>query len=149
LARNTGAHLFGKRGPGRSKGQGLGVYSCLRSLVRVDKRSREYRLMRQIREDLTAHVGGNPNPAQRMLIERAVILSLRVAMLDQKIVAGEILTGQDNVQYLAWSNSLTRTLRTLGVDPAAASQPNLNDVLAEIASRRAQPDADDGDEAAA
>jgi hypothetical protein len=75
-----GAHLFGNRGPGRAKGDCLGVYSCNTSLVEVDKRSREYRLMRQVRKDLTAHIGGSPNAAQRMLIERAVILSLRVAM---------------------------------------------------------------------
>jgi hypothetical protein len=136
-----GAHLKEKRGPGRPKGSGLGVYSCNRSLVEVDKRSREYRLMRQTRKDLTAHIGGYPNAAQKMLIERAVILNLRVAMLDRKIVSGEILTTMDNHQYLAWSNSLVRTLRALGLAPASASAPSLNDIVAEIASRRAQPDA--------
>jgi hypothetical protein len=131
-----GAHLFGNRGPGRSKGQCVGVYSCNTTLVEVDKRSREYCLMRQVREDLTAHIGGKPNPAQRMLIERAVILSLRVAMLDQKIVAGEFLTQLDNNQYLAWSNSLVRTIGRLGINPATAPQPTFEQVLADIARRR-------------
>jgi hypothetical protein len=138
-----------KRGVGRSKGQGLGVYSCSRVLFQLDKRSREYRLMRQIRKDLTEHVGGRPNPLQRMLIERAVVLSLRVAMIDQKIVAGEILTQMDNNQALAWNNALRRTLVSLGVQPAAAPAPSLNDVLSDIAARRAVSDLDDDDEAAA
>jgi hypothetical protein len=104
--------------------------------------------MRQVRKDLTAHIGGSPNPAQRMLIERAVILSLRVAMLDQKIVAGEILTTLDNNQYLAWSNSLVRTISRLGVDPASGPQPNLSDVLNDIAARhRAEPAEEDEDPA--
>lgn len=100
--------------------------------------------MRQVRKDLTAHIGGAPNPAQRMLIERAVILSLRVAMLDQKIVNGEILTQLDNVQYLAWSNALVRTLRALGLDPTSAPEPTLEQVLGEIAARRrAEPEPED------
>ncbi len=133
-----------KRGVGRPKGAGLGVYSCNRTLLQLDKRSREYRLMRQIRRDLTEHVGGHPNPLQRMLIERAVVLSLRVAMIDQKIVAGEILTQMDNNQALAWNNALRRTLVSLGVQPATATAPpapSLQDVLANIAARRrADPD---------
>jgi hypothetical protein len=94
--------------------------------------------MRQVRRDLTAHIGGNPNAAQRMLIERAVILSLRVAMLDQKIVNGEILTTLDNNQYLAWSNSLVRTIARLGIDPTSAPPPSWSDVLSDIARRRAE-----------
>jgi hypothetical protein len=145
-----GAGLFGKRGPGCPKGSHLGVYSCNTSLVEVDKRSREYRLMRQVRKDLTAHIGGSPNPAQRMLIERAVVLSLRVAMLDQKIVNGELLTTLDNNQYLAWSNSLVRTIARLGVDPTSAPPPSWTDVLSGIAARRrSEPDEDEPDEDAA
>jgi hypothetical protein len=145
----SGQHLREKRGPGRPKGSGLGVYSCNRTLLQLDKRSREYRLMRQIRKDLTEHIGGSPSPVQRMLIERAVILSLRVALLDQKIVDGEILTTMDNNQYLAWSNSLVRTLRELGVQPTDPPAPSLDAVLHDIAARRhAQPE-DEGEEAAA
>jgi hypothetical protein len=133
---------------GRCKGQGLGVYFCLTTLVNLDKRSKEYRLMRQVRQDLTAHVGGSPSPIKRMLIERVVILSLRVAMLDIKIVNGEILTQMDNVQYLAWSNGLVRTLEKLGIEPATAPQPSLSDVLQGIAARRADSP-DDGEGATA
>lgn len=68
----SGAHLKDKRGPGRPKGSGLGVYSCNRSLIELDKRSREWRLMRGVRHDLTTHIGGKPNAAQRMLIATPV-----------------------------------------------------------------------------
>jgi hypothetical protein len=124
---------------GRRKGQCVGVYSCNTTLANLDKRSRYGRLIRQVRQDLTDHIGGNPTPVQRMLIERASMLQLRVAMLDRKIIDGEILTVMDNNQYLAWSNSLVRTLAQLGLD-ATTTPPTLSDVLRDIAARRAQPE---------
>lgn len=133
--------VFGEKHRGRMKGQCLGVYSCSRSLLRLDRRSREYRLIRQVRQDLVEHVGGKPNAAQRMLIERAAILSLRVAMLDQKIVDGAILTTMDNHQYLAWANALRRTIAALGLEPAPPPQRTLEGIRAEIIARRAQPEA--------
>lgn len=108
---------------GRVKGQGVGVYSCPTTLLRLDKRSREGRLIRQVRADLTAHIGGKASVVQRMLIERAALLSLRLAKLDQKIADGALFTETDNNTYLAWSNSLVRTLSALGAQPQATQQP--------------------------
>jgi hypothetical protein len=131
-----------------ARAKGLGVYSCLTTLTNLDKRSKECRLMRKVRKDLTYHLGGSPSPIQRVLIERAAILSLRVAMLDTKIVNGEMLTQMYNVQYLAWSNGLVRTLDKLGLTPAAGPQPSLGDVLADIVARRAPLEDDDQETAA-
>jgi hypothetical protein len=126
---------------GRRKGQCVGVYSCNTTLANLDKRSWYGRLIRQVRQDLTDHIGGNPTPVQRMLIERASMLQLRVAMLDQKIIDGEILTVMDNNQYLAWSNSLVRTLAQLGLDATTTPQPIFSDILRDIAARRhSQPE---------
>jgi hypothetical protein len=105
-------------------------------LWKLDGRTREAALMRRVRGELIAHCGGRPTVVQNALIERAVILSLRVAQIDAKLVAGETLTLHDSNAALAWNNSLRRTLVALGVQEKAAPQPTLQETLAAIASRR-------------
>jgi hypothetical protein len=93
--------------------------------------------MRQVRADLTRHVGGKPNPPQRILIERAAILALRVAQIDAKLIAGDILSAHDNEHALAWNNALRRTMVALGLDGAASGKPSLDEHLAMLAGRNA------------
>ena len=83
--------------------------------------------MAGVRADLTEHVGGRPSATQRMLIERAAWLTIHVAQLDAKGV-GPGLTEHDHRQYLAWSNTLTRTLRTLGLEGASPPADTLDDM---------------------
>jgi hypothetical protein len=54
---------------------------------------------------------------QERLIERCAWLQLKLSMLDRRLVEddGRGFTQQDNNSYLAWSNSLARTLALLGV----------------------------------
>jgi hypothetical protein len=103
----------------------IGPYCGPSTLAKLDGRTREAALMRQVRAELTAHCGGHPNAVQRQLIERAVVLSLRVAQLDAKILAGEALTLHDSNFALAWNNALRRTLVALGAGagPALAADP--------------------------
>jgi len=89
--------------------------------------------MRQIRDDLAKHVGGTPTAAQAVLIDRCAWLSLRIALLDRKLASGCDFTEVDSNVYLAWSNSLTRTLARLGLDPPTPPRPKLTDILAEAA----------------
>src|SRR5205823_2217501 len=114
----------------------VGPYSRPHMLAKLDGRTREAALLRSVREELTAYVGGRPNPLQRALIERAAVLSLRVAQIDAKILGGEELGRHDNNQALAWNNALRRTLVELGVNQLeaapAASASSLADVMAEI-----------------
>src|SRR5436305_832073 len=51
----------------------LGPYSQATRLARVDGRSREGRLLRSVRDELTTQIG-NPSPAQKALIDRAAWL---------------------------------------------------------------------------
>jgi hypothetical protein len=124
----------------------IGAYSRPFTLAKLDKRTREAWLMRRVRDELTRHVGGEPSVVQRMLIERAAVLTLRLAKLDEKIVNEPgALTLHDCNFVIAWQNALTRCLVALGVEPAAAPVPTLNDILADIGAQR--PD-DRGDNAA-
>lgn len=85
--------------------------------------------MRDVRAELVAHVGGNPTATQKALIERAVWLSLHVAQLDAKAAEGRGLTEHDSRTYLAWSNSLTRTLAQIGLKKTLPNTPKLSDYM--------------------
>jgi hypothetical protein len=91
--------------------------------------------MEMVRQDLLEHVGGTPSVPQRMLIERAAVLTLRLAMMDEKILKDPNLRECDSNHAIAWTNALTRTLVALGVSPVAAARaPTLADHLASLAA---------------
>jgi hypothetical protein len=98
----------------------LGPYSREIILARPDMRSKKGRLLKQVRTGLIAHLGGEEklSAPQRALIERIAMLSLRCALLDQKVVDGTF-TEYDAKTYLAFTNSLTRTMTALGLERAA------------------------------
>ncbi len=108
-------------------------------LAVLDGRRRESRLLRDMRAALTAHLGGKPNAAQVVLIERAAQLQLRVALFEQKWQRTGEMPDHDQRSYLAWSNALSRTLANLGLQPAAARQPSVDEILAQIHARTAPP----------
>jgi hypothetical protein len=108
----------------------LGPYSRTATLAKLDQRTKEARLMRCTRAALIAHVGGKPSVVQQTLIERACQLQIRIAMMDRDFADGGVLTEHDSRTYLAWSNSLTRTLRELGLKGAVDKPPSLQDYLA-------------------
>lgn len=86
--------------------------------------------MRQVRAELLEHVGGRPTATQRMLIDRAALLTLRLAQIDRRIFADQDLTILDNNQTVAWQNALTRVLVALGVHQEAAREaPSLAEHL--------------------
>jgi hypothetical protein len=100
----------------------------------VDGRSREGRFLAAARAEMVAHVGGEVSAAQRVLIDRCAWLRLHVMLLDEKVASGASLTGHDQRSYLAFSNSLVRAMRELGMQPAAARQPTLQEYLASKAT---------------
>jgi hypothetical protein len=75
-----------------------------RGIVRVDRRTREGRLLEQTRARLTAAIGGNPTYLQASAIERAAFLTVEVAKLNAMMAAGtstlEVLRA-----YLALTNA--------------------------------------------
>ena len=118
-------------GPSRLRGTNyrLGPYSTQAAVQGLDQRTREGRLMRQVRKDLIAHLGGNPSVTQRVMIDRAAWLSLRLALLDAKILA-DTFTEHDSRTYIAWDRSLNRLMRDLGLKGAAQAPRSLREHLA-------------------
>lgn len=85
-----------------------------RALGTLDGRSKEARLMRDTRDELTAHVGGSPSPTQKALIDTAVQLRLRIAVMDRAFSKTQTQTEHDNRTYLAHANSYARVMKLLG-----------------------------------
>jgi hypothetical protein len=108
----------------------LGPHSRPHMLAKLDRRTRESRMLVAVRAELTAHVGGRPSAVQRALIERAARLSLYIEAMDRDSMESGTMTERNSRQYLAWSNSLRLALRELGVRAAVAPPPSLKDYVA-------------------
>ena len=140
--RGDGGPRAAKLGVRRKRPRPLGPYSRRPKLGHLDRRTHEGRLFASFQDAMIRHLGGNPSAPQLAIIERATWLRLRLATLDGKVASGSF-SELDSRTYLAWSNSLTRTLAQLGLTPTAGAQPTLSEVLADIASRRGAASADD------
>jgi hypothetical protein len=108
--------------------------SPVTALAKLDQRTREARLVRSVRAQLTAHVGGKPSATQAALIEQAAQLALRIATMDRDFAKSGGLTEHDSKAYLAWANAYGRLMRHLGLKGAAERGPSLAEHLAAHAS---------------
>lgn len=101
----------------------VGPHSRRDLLTQLDRRSHEARLIRAFREELTAHVGGSPSATQRVLIDRAAVLQLRLALMDRTSLTTPGMTEKNGREYVCWTNALTRVLAALGPAVKAAEAP--------------------------
>ena len=95
----------------------------------IDQRSWQGRFLVTARHNMMEHIGGNPTIAQRVLIDRIAWLMLHCHLLDQRVVAGTAWGEHDRKCYLAFSNSLIRSLREIGLQASAGREPTLAEVL--------------------
>ena len=123
----------------QAKVRKIAAYSRPEVLSKLDGRTREARVMQRVKADLVQHVGGKPSPTQSALIERAAWLTLHIALMDARISElGEQPSERDGRQYLAWSNTLTRTLLAIGTKAKNEERPaTLRDHLAARAAHAA------------
>jgi hypothetical protein len=108
----------------------LGPYSRVHTLRVIDGRRAEAKLMKAVRDELTQHIGGTATISQRMLIDRAATLSLRLRLLDRLTLSDAGLSEKNAREAVCWENALRRTLTTLGMKAAAQPPPSLQDYLA-------------------
>jgi hypothetical protein len=94
-------------------------------LAKLDRRTREARLLAAKRAEFTAHIGGSPNAVQRTLIERAARMALFLEVMDREALEAGTMSERASRQYLALSNSLRLCLRELGVEEAAPAKRNV------------------------
>jgi hypothetical protein len=107
----------------------LGPFSRALRRGAIDNRSREGRFLSAARHRLIQHLGGDPSTTQLVLIDRIAWLMLHCLMLDQRIAAGGDWGENDRKCYLAFSNSLVRSLREIGLEAGAGREPTLAEVL--------------------
>jgi hypothetical protein len=127
--------------------QPLAVYALIepkshgqrRGIVKCDGRSPEGRILKNARRTLLDHVGGADvaTPVQKSLIERAAMLELRAAMLDQKVIDGTF-TDYDGKTYNAIINSLTRVYKVLGI---GRPKPGFADLMRRPSGHRRKTEA--------
>jgi len=103
------------------KTRGLRSNSRPTRFAGIDRRTGEGRAFERFRAELVEHVGGAPTIVQSAIIERCAWIRLRIALMDEKMLAGG-MTDQDSKSYLAWCNTLARLLGRLGVQPASANE---------------------------
>jgi hypothetical protein len=85
-----------------------------------------------IREQLTRHLGGQLTAPQQLIVSAASIKALRLEMMLKTILSEEaIASGNQDGQYLAWSNSLRRDLEAIGI-VRPPQLPRLSDYLKAI-----------------
>src|SRR5438094_9855075 len=90
----------------------------------VDGRSAQGRFIRHLEAELTAHVGGLPSIAQKLLIDRIIRLRLQLDALDRKLASGD-WTPHDARTYGGILNAHRLALREIGIRPAAKPAPTL------------------------
>jgi hypothetical protein len=82
----------------------------------LDRRSCEWRRLQEIKQGLLdQHLGGQANPVQVALIERAATLTLHIETFDKRAFAAGGLDEKSSRVYLSYTNSLSRLLRQLGI----------------------------------
>jgi hypothetical protein len=109
------------------------TYSRPVRAARITTRTIEGRLIRDVRADLIKHVGGKPSATQRVLIERAVMLTVQLGRMDAKALSEGAMSGHATAEYLAWSNTLTRTMKALGLKAAPEKARTLAEVRGQAA----------------
>jgi hypothetical protein len=101
-----------------------------RQVIRLDRRTKVAKALEQFRAELITHSGGTPSATQRVLIERSTQLQARLLQMDAAFAERGEQSEHTAKQYLAWSNSLSRTLRHLGLAGAKEQMPTLANYLA-------------------
>jgi len=104
-------------------------FSRPETLMKLDGRSRHARVLKKVRADLIAHIGGNPTVTQLSLIERAAWSTLHMALMDDRMLHDGALDERAARQYLAWSNTHARIMKSLGLDGVQAEPESLTAYL--------------------
>jgi hypothetical protein len=93
----------------------LGPYSVhLTALNNLDGRTKEARILKSMRRELSNLLGHKPNAGELAMIERIAWLQLRISVLDRRLLDGKFSEFDASV-YNAHTNSLARLLVKLGV----------------------------------
>jgi hypothetical protein len=80
----------------------VGPYSRPGRLQAIDYRTSEGQLLTQIRSELTQHIGGKPTAPQRILIDRAAMLVLRITLMDKVQAQNAFMSEKNYAGKVSW-----------------------------------------------
>lgn len=85
-------------------------------LQRYDKRTREGIWIMSIERALCTQLGGEPSPAEVIIIQRASVKALRCALAERELLTKKMGSNKHlEDSYLRWSAQLRSDLQTLGM----------------------------------
>ena len=114
----------------------LGPYSVhLSALNNLDGRTKEARILKSMRKELSALLGHMPNAGELALIERLAWLQLRLSVLDRRLLDGEFSRFDASV-YNAHCNSFARGLANLGIVGKVRTHAGQNSLSEYFAKKR-------------
>lgn len=102
----------------------------------VDGRSRSGRYLGRCRQELLRHLGDDPSPVQRALVERIARMQLQLSLLDERAATGAELSAAEHRAYVSLTSATIRAMRALGLKGAAPLLPTLADIAERIIRRR-------------
>ena len=114
-----------------------GPFSRSRALASVDRRSKAGRTFKNTVAALAEHIGGDPTPAQALIIQSAALKATRLFLLSERLLSGDELGEKSDHHALAWLNSLRLDLQALGLEQRALGDGG-SKIAAIIARHKAQ-----------
>lgn len=137
----------------RRKPRKAGPYSRVRGGIKgLDKRTKAARHIAKHKADLIAHIGRTPSFTEMAIIDRASVLSLRIALMEAQTGPGGEMTEKNSRELLCWVNAYCRLMTQLGLEATPArvqdTRSHLERLVASIGFIRAEAEATDQDAAA-
>jgi hypothetical protein len=99
---------------------------------KLDGRSTEARFLKAVEAELLGHIGPNPTITQRMLISKTARIMLRLELLEQKEISGDVLSDRDGRICGALYNQMRLCFRELDLKQQKATPkvPSLQEIAA-------------------
>jgi hypothetical protein len=97
------------------------------SRIRPDGRTRLAKTIARLKDDLADHLGGNPNPAQRILIDRIAHKTVKIMIYESGLLERPDEPNRD--YYAAMCNSLRLDLIALGIRGKGQEPPSIEEYL--------------------
>jgi hypothetical protein len=128
--------------PSPTRGR-IGPYYKVGKMALLDGRRAEAQFIRKEQTKLVAAVGGEATPMQRVLIERAAYLRLRIHQMEaESIGSAEPMTAYDHKHYLGWHTAYGRLIAQIHAmtpkRPDKPAPPSLAELHAEIGKPNAE-----------
>jgi len=108
------------------------VHGCYQHFSRVDRRTKEGKLISHIEASLADALGGDLSPQEILSVQRASVIAWRCSRFEKHILSGNGNTPESlERNYLSWVRALMDILRTLGLERRAKEITDLQTYLAQ------------------